>query len=286
MPIIDTHCHYNLEPLYSGDPFCFDVKEGDKVLQMKWQDHLQNAQENGVNKSIIVGPGLKSSQKAIEIAATDENLFASVGIHPERANKIIDIDQAMLELEKLATNKEVVAIGETGLDYFYLKTDEENEIEIIKLRQKDLFIGQIKLANKLNLPLILHVRDHSDGAYFETLDLIEKYWQFENALIFHCVSGPIPYIEKALALKNSYFGFDGNITFKKSDSIREIFAIVQKADSKKILLETDAPYLAPEPHRGKICEPKMITETASYLEKNLSASLAEIYQNSLDAFKL
>ncbi len=286
MPIIDTHCHYNLEPLYSGDPFCFNIKEGDEVLQMKWQDHWQNAQQNGVAKSIIVGPGLKSSQKAIEIAATDENLFASVGIHPERANKIIDIDQAIQELEKMATNKKVVAIGETGLDYFYLKADEGNEIEIIKLRQKELFIGQIKLANKLNLPLILHVRDHDDGAYLETLDLIEKHWQFENALIFHCVSGPIAYIEKALALKKSYFGFDGNITFKKSDSIREIFAMVQKADSKKILLETDAPYLAPEPHRGRICQPMMISETANYLEKNLSANLTEIYQNSLDAFKL
>ena len=161
-----------------------------------------------------------------------------------------------------------------------------NKIDKIKLRQKDLFIGQIKLANKLNLPLILHVRDHNDDAYLETINLIEKHWLFKNALIFHCVSGPLPYIEKALALKNSYFGFDGNITFKKSDSIREIFTLVQKTNSSKILLETDAPYLAPEPHRGRICQPMMIVETADYLEKNLNANLAEIYQNSLDAFRI
>lgn len=284
MQIIDTHCHYNLEPLYSGNPFCFKIKENDPILNMKWQDHWQNAQKNGVSKSIIVGPGLASSQKAVEVANTDQNLYAAVGIHPERANKIIDVDQAMSELEELARNKKVVAIGETGLDYFYLKPDEQNKIEAIKLRQKSLFIGQIKLAQKLGLTLILHVRDHDDHAYLETLDLIEKYWQFDNALIFHCVSGPIPYIQKALALKKSYFGFDGNITFKKADEIREIFTLVQNTNSKKILLETDAPYLAPEPYRGQICEPYMISQTASYIKEKLNANLEEIYQNSLDAF--
>lgn len=284
MQIIDTHCHYNLEPLYSGNPFCFKIKENDLILNMKWQDHWQNAQKNGVNKSIIVGPGLTSSQKAVEIASTDDNLYAAVGIHPERANKIIDVDQAMLELEELAKNKKVLAIGETGLDYFYLKPDEQNDIQTIKLRQKKLFIGQIKLAQKLGLTLILHVRDHDDHAYLETLDLIKNYWHFENALIFHCVSGPLPYIQKALALEKSYFGFDGNITFKKANEIREIFTLVQNTNSKKILLETDAPYLAPEPYRGQICEPQMISQTASYIKEKLNANLEEIYQNSLDAF--
>jgi len=178
MPIIDTHCHYNLEPLYSGDPFCFKVKEDSQILQMNWKDHWRNAQEKGVNKSIIVGPGLASSLKAIEIANTDNNLYAAVGIHPERANKIIDVEKAVLELKKLANNKSVVAIGEAGLDYFYLKTEDLNKIIEIKKRQKDLFISQIKLAQELNLPLILHVRDREELAYNETLDLIEKYWKF------------------------------------------------------------------------------------------------------------
>lgn len=286
MQIIDTHCHYNLEPLYSGDPFCFKVKEDSQILKMKWQDHWQNAQKTGVNKSIIVGPGLSSSQKAVEIANSDENLYAAVGIHPERANKIIEIEQAMLKLENLANNQKVIAIGETGLDYFYLQTEDLAEIKIIKKRQEDLFIGQIKLAEKLNLPLILHVRDKEELAYQETLDLLEKHWSFNQSIIFHCVSGPLSYIKRALALKNSYFGFDGNITFKKADNIREIFSLVQKTDPKKILLETDAPYLAPEPHRGQICEPQMIAETATYMEKNLGANLAEIYQNSLGAFRI
>jgi TatD DNase family protein len=253
---------------------------------MDWRDHWQNAQKRGISKSIIVGPGLISSQKAIEIAKTDSNLYAAVGIHPERANKIIDVKKAMKELAKLAEDKNVVAIGETGLDYFYLKTKDTEEIAKIKQRQKNLFIGQIDLAQKLNLPLILHVRDREELAYHETLDLIEKYWQFENALIFHCVSGPLTYIKKALSFKKSYFGFGGSLTFKKADATREIFALVKKADSSKILLETDSPYLAPEPYRGQICEPQMIAETANYLENRLGADLKEIYQNSLNAFNI
>jgi len=286
MPIIDTHCHYNLEPLYSGDPFCFKVKDNSQILQMSWRDHWQNAQEKGINKSIIVGPGLASSLKAVEIASADKNLYAAVGIHPERANKIIDVKKAILELKKLANNKKVVAIGETGLDYFYLKAEDPKEIAEIKQRQKDLFVGQIKLAQELNLPLILHVRDKEELAYHETLGLIEKYWQFDNSLIFHCVSGPLTYIKKALNFKKSYFGFDGNITFKKAEEIRKIFTLIKESDDSKILLETDSPYLAPEPHRGQICEPQMIAETADYLENKLGANLEKIYQNSLNAFSI
>lgn len=286
MPIFDTHCHYNLEPLYSGQAFCFKVKEEDPVLKMSWQDHWKKAQEKGITKSIVVGPGIKSSQKAIEIAEAEINLYAAVGIHPERANKINDIQNALKELATLAKNKKVVAIGETGLDCFYLNSENSDEILQIKQKQKELFIGQIKLANELNLPLILHVRDKAEEAYLETLRIIEQHWQFKNSLIFHCVSGPLSYIKAALNLKNSYFGFDGNLTFKKADEIREIFTLVQKTDSSKVLLETDAPYLAPEPYRGQICEPWMIEAVAAYVKNKLGADLEEIYQNSLNAFNI
>lgn len=286
MPIIDTHCHYNLEPLYSGQAFCFKIKDEDPILKKDWHDHWQKSQENGIEKSIVVGPGIKSSQKAIEIVETEKNLYAAVGIHPERASKTGNIEELLEQLGELAKHKKVVAIGETGLDYFYLNAESQEEILKIKEKQAKLFIEQVKLANKLNLPLILHVRDQGEDAYFETLKIIERYWQFNNSLIFHCVSGPLEYIRKALTMKHSYFGFDGNLTFKKADSIREIFSLVQKTDSKKILLETDSPYLAPEPYRGQICEPYMIIETAKYIKNNLGANLEEIYQNSLSAFNI
>ena len=247
MLIFDTHCHYNLEPLYSGQAFCFKVKEKDPILQMHWQNHWQKSKKEGIAKSIVVGPGIKSSKKAIEIAEAETNLYAAVGIHPERANKINDIQNALEELAILAKSKKVVAIGETGLDCFYLDSENPDKILQIKQKQKELFVGQINLANELNLPLILHVRDKTEEAYLETLEIIEQYWQFKKSLIFHCVSGPEIYIKKALNLNNSYFGFDGNLTFKKAGDIRAIFSLVQKTDSSKILLETDAPYLAPEP---------------------------------------
>lgn len=260
MSLIDTHCHYNLEPLYSN-----------------WPNHWAQAQENGVARSIIVGAGLSSSQKAVDIAQKENQLYAAVGIHPERSLKITDLNQSLGQLEKIAQNKKVVAIGEIGLDYFHLEKSPA---------QKDLFIGQISLAKKLNLPLILHVRDQAETAYFETLEILEKHWHFEKAVIFHCVSGPLEYIQKALDYPNSYFGFDGNITFKNADHLREIFQLVQKTASSKILLETDAPYLAPVPWRGQICEPKMIAQTAKYLLENFKLNLDEVYQNSLDALAL
>lgn len=286
MPIIDTHCHYNLEPLYSGQAFCFKIKEENPILKQNWRDHWQKSQQEGITKSIVVGPGIKSGQKAVEIAEAENNLYAAVGIHPERANKIVDTKKSLKQLAKLAQSKKVVAIGETGLDCFYLKSENHQETLVIKEKQKELFIGQIDLANQLNLPLILHVRDKTENTYLETLEIIEQYWQFKNSLIFHCVSGPKLYIEKALKMSGSYFGFDGNLTFKKAEDIRAIFALVQKTDSKKILLETDAPYLAPEPHRGQVCEPYMIIETAKYAENKLGADLKEIYQNSLEAFNI
>ena len=283
MKIIDTHCHYNLEPLYSGNPFCFKVKDNDPVLKMNWQDHWQNSQNKGIVASIVVSPGLKSSQKAIEIAKTDPHLFAAIGIHPERANKIANLDETLKEFKGLCLNNKIVAIGETGLDYFYLPTE---NIEAIKEKQKKIFVTQIEIANELNLPLILHIRDKGDDAYFESLELIKKHWNFKNSLIFHCVSGSLDYIKAALKLEKSYFGFDGNLTFKNAEELRDIFRLVQKTDSSKILIETDSPWLAPVPHRGKICEPWMIKYLAIYMEKKLNANLEEILQNSLKAFKL
>ena len=283
MKIIDTHCHYNLEPLYSGNPFFFKVKKNDPVLKMNWREHWKNSQENDIVASIVVGPGLKSSQKAIEIAQTDPHLFAAVGIHPERANKIEDLERTLTEFKQLCLNNDIVAVGETGLDYFYLPI---GNAEIIKEKQKKLFIAQIKIANELNLPLILHIRDKGDDAYFESLELIKKYWNFKNSLIFHCVSGSLDYIKAALELEKSYFGFDGNLTFKNAEELRDIFKLIQNTDPSKILIETDSPWLAPVPHRGKICEPWMIKDLAIYMEKELNADLEEIFQNSLKAFKL
>jgi TatD DNase family protein len=281
--IFDTHCHYNLEPLYSGQAIYFDIDSDDPILQKKWHDHWHNAQKNGIKKTLIPGAGLGSSRLAVEIAQQEQNLYASVAIHPLRVKKI-EFDSALKEIKSLSQEKSVIAIGETGLDYFHFT--EKDEIEKIKKDQKKLFIEQIKLAIKRKLTLIIHARDKNDEAYWQILEILDQYWPAEENIIFHCLSGPMDYVTEAMKINNSYFGFDGNLTFKNANYLRTLFQLINKKYPDKILLETDAPYLAPAPYRGQICQPAMISELAKFVEKNMQGNLRQIYQNSLKAFKL
>lgn len=286
MPIFDTHCHYNLEPLYSGQALYFKIANDDPILQKNWRDHWLEAQKSDVKKTLIPGAGLSSSQLAVKIASQEENLYASVAIHPLRVKKI-ELESAINKIESLSQDKSVIAIGETGLDYFHFtQEDSLDEIEKIKKAQQELFIKQIQLAVKKELTLIIHARDKKEEAYWRILEILEKHWPAEQNIIFHCLSGPLAYIKKAMTIKNTYFGFDGNLTFKNAEYLREIFQFIQKEFPKKILLETDAPYLAPNPYRGQICRPAMIADSASFAKDNLQANLEQIYHNSLLAFNL
>jgi TatD DNase family protein len=266
MQIFDTHYHLNLEPLTS-----------------QWPQYHDQAMECGVVGGLIVGTDETSNQSAIEIASQSPSLFACVGIHPENLSKITSLSDSIAELSKLLDQPKVVAIGEAGLDYYRL---DEAARAAQRAAQHDLLVAQIILAKQYQLPLVLHVRDDRDEAYQEVLELIEQHWNFQTSLIFHCVSGPLSYIDTAMHWQNTYFGFDGNLTFKNAENLREIFRFVQAYDDSRILLETDAPFLAPMPHRGKVCEPAMIVDTAIFAKEQLGANLAKIYQNSLQAFKL
>lgn len=286
MPIFDTHCHYNLEPLYSGQATYFKIKDDDPILQENWQSHWLEAQKNEVKKTLIPGAGLTSSQLATSIANQDKNLYASVAIHPLRVEKI-KLESAMREIENLSQEKSVIAIGETGLDFFHFtENDEPVKINRIKKLQEELFIKQIQLAVQKNLTLIIHARDRKEEAYWRILELLDKHWPAQQNIIFHCLSGPQAYIEKAITINNSYFGFDGNLTFKNAVYLRDAFQLMQKQAPEKILLETDAPYLAPVPYRGQICRPAMIKHLAQFVQDNFQVNLEQIYQNSLSAFNL
>lgn len=272
MLLFDTHCHYNLSP-----------------LNLDWQKYHQDALAVGITKSLVVGTTLETSQQAVALATQAPELFASLGIHPHDAHGSVDLAEISKQLRALKaadTANRIIAIGEVGLDYFRLTTLPLAEQELVKHQQRALFIEMIALAKETNLPLILHVRDQGDEAYLEALDLLEKHWNFQQAVLFHCVSGPNAYIERALALPHSYFGFDGNISFKNAEHLRTIFTQVHTTHPEKILLETDAPYLAPEPHRGQLCQPAMLALTANYVSSALGASLEQIYSNSLQAFNL
>ena len=286
MPIFDTHCHYNLEPLYSGQAFCFKIDKNNPLLKKNWQDHWLEAQNNDIQKTLIPGAGLNSSQLAVEIAKKDQNLYASVAVHPLRVEKIA-LKKAIATIEQLAEEKSVIAIGETGLDFFHFsKKDDLNKLQNIKQAQEKLFIEHIKLAIKKKKTLIIHARDQGEEGYWRILEILKEYWPAKENIIFHCLSGPIDYIKEAMTIENSYFGFDGNLTFKNAKNLREMFQLIQREKADKILLETDAPYLAPVPYRGQICQPKMISHLANFVKINLKANLDQIYQNSLAAFNL
>lgn len=220
--LIDTHAHLNFEA------FKDDLEEV-----------IQKAQDEGVEKIINVGANLESSKKAVELAQKYDSCFASVGIHPHHAE---DYDDVEGKLEKLAQNPKVVAIGECGLDYHpYGNGGIANP-----KKQKELFLAQIELAQKLNLPLILHCRD----AHVDMLELIKQYTinhtPFTIHGIFHCFSGDENFLQEVLSL-GFYVGFDGNITYKNAQNLRDL---VKLTPPDRLLLETDCPYLPPEPLRG------------------------------------
>lgn len=271
--IFDTHSHYNLEPL-------FDT----------WEEHWTKAQEKGVTTSIVVGTDVDTSRRAIELARQNSAFKATVAIHPSDYQYLIQdshltaseienlIAGHLNELHTLVSDKTVVAVGETGLDYFRLPSD-PNIGEVIKNAQQTAFKKHIELAVASKLPLIIHVRDTGEAAYTDILQILKDQPQLP-AFILHCVSGPLSYIEEALQL-GAYLGIAGNSTYPSAEHIRNI---IRSAPSDKLLLETDAPFLPPQEFRGKTCEPWMIALTAEFVSDELNLDLAQLYQNAKTFF--
>lgn len=210
----DTHIHLNSE---------------------KYEDDFDEAFEEMLKSNVkyFVCPGydLESSKKAVELAEKHNEVFALVGIHPSEASKY---DKKELKvIEELAKHKKVVGIGEIGLDYYWTKENKEE--------QKELLIKQIKLANKLDLPIALHIRE----ATIDILNILEEYDEKRKG-IFHCVPLNEHLIKEGLKL-GYYISFSGNITFQNAKPVDSIKLV----PLDKILVETDGPYLTPHPHRGK-----------------------------------
>jgi TatD DNase family protein len=282
--IIDTHCHYNLEPLYL-------VPEDQQII---WPSHWQKAQEYGVTKSVVVGVNFFTSGTAIDIAEQHNNLFAAVGCHPGHyteqirekikitpgltlENCLVDIQTDRNELSLIVDKPKVVAIGEIGLDYYHLDdeplTPEQKQI-IIEV-QKAAYKMQVELSQEYSLPIIIHVRDKSDAAYKDALEILRS-TQFQSPFILHCVSGTPEYITEALNL-GAFFGIAGNVTYKNADNLRALIKMIPK---DRLVLETDAPYLAPSEFRGKVCEPWMISKTAEFVETQLEIKVDQLSTNA------
>lgn len=242
--IIDTHVHLD------------DERYKDDLNEV-----LNRARDGGVERFIIPGADPKNLKRAVEIAENNSDVYFAVGVHP------YDMDSFEESyLEKFINHKKCIAVGECGLDYFRLEgSDEEKEKE--KSRQKEVFITQIELAKKYKKPLIVHIRDASR----DSKELLLKYNAKEVGGVLHCYNAD----EELLSLANDgfYFGIGGVVTFKNA---KKLLHVLPKIPLDKILIETDAPYLTPTPHRGERNEPiytifimKKISEFLEISEENI-----------------
>lgn len=260
--MIDTHTHLN-----------FHQFENDL------ESVINRSFENGVGKIINVGSDLESSKRAIEISQKYGNLYVSVGIHP--TDKLISANNDLYpKLKNLAKNPKVIAIGECGLDYFRLKSNHEDE----KQRQKDLFKLQIRLAQELSLPLIIHSRD----AKTDTLNILNSKFprrfgrvpDFTSGIIqnskpngvAHCFSYDLETAQEFIKL-GFLIGITAIITYPNAEDLRKV---VKELPLEKIIIETDCPYLAPQSHRGERNEPVYVVETAQKIAEIKDISLKEV----------
>lgn len=218
-------------------------------LFTEWEHILAEAITAGVEKVIVPGSSMESSRRGVEIAEQTEGVYAAVGIHPQDADRKVDFSAWIDELENLANCKKVIAIGECGLDYHYSR----NNID----QQKRLFQLQIDLAKKLDLPVIVHSREKE--AIEDVREMLEGY----ERCVYHCFSGETD--------PGVFVGIGGTITYKGNDRLREL---VKQIPLERIILETDAPWLAPEPVRSRTNVPANVTITALKLAelKQLPAS--------------
>lgn len=251
MRIFDTHAHY--------DDSSFD-EDRDELLTIM--------PKNGVKCIINQGIDIKTSKFSIELAEKYDYIYAAVGIQPQEVYKM----ESLEEIKKLANHKKVVAIGEIGLEYHYDVAPHELQIEY--------FENQIKIANEMNLPIIVHNRD----AHLDTLTVLKR-TPSNNGGVIHCFSGSVETAREFIKL-GYYLGFDGPITFKNAKTALEVLDYVPL---DRVLVETDAPYLTPVPFRGNRNNSmyiKYIIEKIAEIKKLSIDEVSNIMtQNSLSLFK-
>lgn len=234
---------------------------------------VENAREWGVRKIICSGSSLENSKKCVEIAKDHENIFASVGIHPDDVGEFDDDTEK--ELRELAKNKKVVAIGEIGLDY--------NTSKVSKEKQKEAFLRQIKIAYDLCLPIVIHCRE-ATGDMIEFLKENEKILRYGG--IIHCFNKNSTVAKIFLDL-GFHLSIGGALTFPHSEKLKES---VKVAPIDKLLLETDCPYMTPVPFRGQTNEPKNVVIVAEEIARIKGISVEEVAnfttQNAERLFKI
>jgi TatD DNase family protein len=263
--LIDSHAHLDSERYYA-----------DRELM------LQRARAAGVEAilSIGIGDGPDTMHRALDLseqyAGREDvpHIYASVGIHPHEAR--LATPEALKKLEQLATNKNVIAIGEIGLDYYYDHSPRE--------QQKEVFAAQMEIAAQARLPILIHCRPTQDStnAWDDMLSQLEQQWA-PNQLggVLHCFTGTAEHARRALDI-GFMISFAGNVTFPKAADLREIAATIP---ADQLLIETDAPFLAPVPNRGKRNEPAWVAEVATQIGAVRGQTSAEVASMTAENFR-
>jgi len=235
--MIDSHCHLDHEPLLSD-----------------LTNVIQRSKDVGIKKLLTISTSFESFSRIKDLIKIDEMIYGTIGIHPHESTKdIITSDEIIKNLKE---NEKIIGIGETGLDFYYNNSEKEKQISSFK--------EHIEASIETDKPLIVHSRD----AEKETFDILNEYKNEKLKVLMHCFTGSKEFSEKLLTL-NSYFSASGIITFKNSLELQNTFKSIP---IDNILIETDSPFLAPVPKRGKKNEPSFIDFTATKLAeiKNLS----------------
>jgi TatD DNase family protein len=239
--MIDSHCHLDHEPLFSD-----------------LSNVIKRSKEAGIKKLLTISTSHESFKRILKIINEDEMIYGTIGIHPHETadNKIT----SNFIIKSFNENSKIIGIGETGLDFFYNNSDRNNQIISFK--------EHIEAAIETNSPLIIHSREAED----ETFNILNEYKNKNIKILMHCFTGTKLFAEKLLTL-NAFFSASGIITFKNAQDLQKTFEFLPQ---DKILIETDSPFLAPVPNRGKKNEPSFIDFTAQKLADIKNITKTEI----------
>ena len=248
--MIDSHCHLDHEPLYKN-----------------LNEVILNCKREGVEKVLTICTTLKSFKNILDIVKRDKIIYGTFGIHPhETSGVILNSDEI---IEPIRKNKKIIGVGETGLDFYYNNSDKSSQIKS--------FINHIEASLDLDMPLIVHSRNAEE----ETFELLDKYKAKKKIkILMHCFTGSSNFAKKLLTL-DAFFSASGIITFKNSLDLQLTFKNIPK---EKLLIETDSPFLAPVPMRGKKNQPAYVKYTLQKLSVIKNINLLELEKITTDNF--
>ena len=247
--MIDSHCHLDHEPLFEN-----------------LDEVLKRSKNVGIKKILTICTTLKSFENIIKIINKDDIIYGTFGIHPhETSNNIVKKDEIIQNVNRY---KKIIGIGETGLDFYYNNSDKKSQIRS--------FEEHIKASIDMNIPLIVHSRNAEN----ETYDILKSFNNYNIKILMHCFTGSEKFAKKLLSL-NAFFSASGIITFKNSADLQNTFKLLP---IENLLIETDSPFLAPVPNRGRKNEPSFIKFTAEKLAKIKNLSNQELIDKTTQNF--